>query len=402
MWAADRAAVKVAVGQATALADRLGDVRLLARAAVVPMEGVVWHPQEAGEVDDGRIATLRRALRELPPDEDALRCRVLLGLAVELFYARDATAERRALVEEGLAVARRLGDPRLRVWACITAFIAIFSPAQAERRVTLASEALDAARAIGDEPGTAIALTLRAIAEQEVGRIDAMRENIVAARQLCDRLRLMFPLVVLGWLEVPWLALAGDVQAALALWSRTVDLHSRTSMPQADASPIGALITVRMAAGDVDDALVDAVEGARGSYPRLPTGGVVLGLMCRAGRLDDARARPHAEIAAGDGDLDWLEPVDLALAAEAAFHLGDAALAARVYARLAPYEGRPVCAGSGSALGPVDRALALCAATTGELALATRHADAALALCDAWRIPVVAAWLADERRAAGF
>ena len=92
----------------------------------------------------------------------------------------------------------------------------------------------------------------------------------------------------------------------------------------------------------------------------------------------------------------------VALAAEAAFRLGDADLAARVYARLAPYEGRASCAGSGTALGPVDRVLALCAAATGQRDLAARHADAALALCRAWRIPVVESWLADERRAGGF
>ena len=188
VWAADRAAVKAAVGRATALADRLGDVRLLARAAVVPMEGGGLAPA-AGRARSTtrRIATLRRALRELPPDEDALRCRVLLGLAVELFYARDATAERRALVEEGLAVARRLGDRRLLGLGVHRGIprdlLARLRPSGGSG---LASEALDGgARPSATSRGTAIALTLRAIAEQEIGRIDAMRERHRGARGSC-------------------------------------------------------------------------------------------------------------------------------------------------------------------------------------------------------------------------
>jgi hypothetical protein len=118
--------------------------------------------------------------------------------------------------------------------------------------------------------------------------------------------------------------------------------------------------------------------------------------------LDEARARPRDAIAAPNSELSWFTPVDLAMAAEAAFQLGDAELAARVYTKLAPYEGRTSCGGSGAAVGPVDRALALCAAATGQLDLAARHADAALALCRAWRIPVVEGWLAQERLSGGF
>jgi hypothetical protein len=55
------------------------------------------------------------------------------------------------------------------------------------------------------------------------------------------------------------------------------------------------------------------------------------------------------------------------------------------------------CAGSGSALGPVDAFLAMAAATTGEAEIAARHAADALALCRTWRIPLVAEWISDQR-----
>jgi hypothetical protein len=39
----------------------------------------------------------------------------------------------------------------------------------------------------------------------------------------------------------------------------------------------------------------------------------------------------------------------------------------------------------------------MAAAAAGEADLAVRHADAALALCRDWRIPLAADWLVDQR-----
>jgi hypothetical protein len=44
-------------------------------------------------------------------------------------------------------------------------------------------------------------------------------------------------------------------------------------------------------------------------------------------------------------------------------------------------------------IGPVDAYLAMAAAAVGETSRASAHADAALALCDAWDLPLVAEWL---------
>ena len=84
-------------------------------------------------------------------------------------------------------------------------------------------------------------------------------------------------------------------------------------------------------------------------------------------------------------------------AAEAGLVLGDRALAAAAYDRLAPFAGHSGCAGSGTTLGPVDAFLAQAAAAVGELELAGRHADDALRLCETWQVPLVAQWLRDQR-----
>jgi hypothetical protein len=95
--------------------------------------------------------------------------------------------------------------------------------------------------------------------------------------------------------------------------------------------------------------------------------------------------------------LSWFSLLPWALGAEAALALGDRDLAATTYQLLAPHAGRMACAGSGSALGPVDAFLAMAAATTGEAEIAARHAADALALCRTWRIPLVAEWISDQR-----
>ena len=55
------------------------------------------------------VATLRKLVEQLPPGDSVARCRVMIGLANEIYYTSSAR-EREALCEEALAMARRLGD----------------------------------------------------------------------------------------------------------------------------------------------------------------------------------------------------------------------------------------------------------------------------------------------------
>jgi hypothetical protein len=66
------------------------------------------------------------------------------------------------------------------------------------------------------------------------------------------------------------------------------------------------------------------------------------------------------------------------------------------------YAGYSCSAGSGLAVGPVDAFLAMAAAATGERELAARHADDALALAQAWEVPLVAAWIREQRTTYGY
>ncbi len=389
-WAGDVDAVQEALEAAVDEAQRLGDVERVAVAAVTTTQGMLWTARAVGVVDERIVRTLQDVLHRLPPTDSELRCRVLLVLASELYYA-DGRRQQRALVDEGLGMARRLADPSLLWWACLVAATALWRPASRAERFDLAQEALRAAESADDDTARVHSRVLRAITAMETGRIEHLRGDVSAARTDAERLRLLFPLVVLDTLHLPWLAMGGRFDEAEELLASTLDTVARTNLEPKGGLAMGTLLPVRLwqgrAAELVDDRLEDAAL-SRDAY-RL--------LLLRSGRVEDLRTHLGRYPLTLHTD-DWHTPWQLAVAAEAALVLGLPAEAATAYARLAPLAGTVASAGSGAALGPVDAFLALAAAAVGERAAAGRHADDATALCAAWEIPLVTAWLDDHRQ----
>ena len=72
--------------EAIALARREEDLGRLAAAAAAATDGSVWMPQQWNDVPEDTIEDLRWALAELPHGDSAERCRVMLALAVMLYY----------------------------------------------------------------------------------------------------------------------------------------------------------------------------------------------------------------------------------------------------------------------------------------------------------------------------
>jgi hypothetical protein len=148
-------------------------------------------------------------------------------------------------------------------------------------------------------------------------------------------------------------------------------------------------------------------EELRGVVPGLETVTVMpvhaslSAVLCRIGEIDKATA--YLESHPIDLSPDWwFSTMESGMAAEAALCTGRKDLAADAYAALSEFSGQPACAGSGTALGPVDAFLAMAAEATGERALATRHANDAVRLCEEWRIPSAGQWFADFRSKFGF
>ncbi|GAA1142052.1 BTAD domain-containing putative transcriptional regulator [Kribbella jejuensis] len=395
-WSVDRDALDVALSAAVQEAERLGDAVRMTRAAVAGAEGALWQTRPYGQTDHYLVGILRRALRELPAEDSELRCRALLVLATELYHS-DAPAYREALAEQGMAMARRLGDPGLLVWACQAAFIATWRQATAPDRRQLADEAVAAAIELADPVREALARTLRVIVLHELGRIAEMWAEISRLRAIAEPRRLVYVLIVLTELEPPWLAMRGRFDEADALIEQRRELVAGASLPQRDESMVSAVACVELwrtgAAG-----IVSAFQELAAVSP-MPFDLPIQWMLVRAGRLDDARAIRTAPVPATD---DWVSMHHYCAAAEVAFALGRPDAARTVYRWLSPYAGRVCSAGFSVAIGPVDAFLALAAMATGERELAGRHADRALELCDEWEIPLAAQWLREQRDRGGF
>ena len=397
-WAGDWNGLVATVDQAIEVAEALGDLELVARAAVSATIGALWQSAGHGEVHEGVVAALRKAQAGLPTSDSALRCRVMLGLSNEVYYA-STNQERDALTEQAVAMARRLGDRPLLLDVLLVSFVATWRAATAEDRLANVDEALALAGELGDERNTAVAQTLRAVVLHELGRIEEMHGAAELAWETCDRLHLPYGLLVLSALWLPWYAMAGRFEDADRMLEQIRALDAQMSLKQYDDASAGSQLALRLWQGRAAEML--PMLTALDDHSALPVSAAVAMYLGRAGRAAEIPAYLADHPIDFEHD-DWFAFFVWGCAAEAAYHGGLPDLAAAAYERLAPFAGRPVCAGSGIAIGPVDAFLALAAVTTGETALASTHADAAAELCQTWDVPLVAAWLQDQRDARGF
>jgi DNA-binding SARP family transcriptional activator len=387
--------------EAIEVADEVGDLDLLIRAGEMTSTGSLWTPA-GGVVDAVVVGALRRALDRLPPGDDPRRCRVMLALAGEIYYGATAQ-EREALAEEAVAMARRIGDPALLADATLKATIAIWHPRTAELRLRLAGEAADLARDLRDPVTLASALTLRAVAAGELGDMAALEDSVTSGRAEADRVRHVYAHLLLDSIEVAWAAMRGRDEEVVKHLEHLAGIGEVVSIIGYDEALAGAMMMQLVWQGK-SAAVVDGVV-ALSEDTFLPLSTSRLSMLCRAGRVEEAREwlAAHAEEVAETIDVGtWFATMALSMGAEAACHLRDRALAAATYERLADFAGRPACAGSGTVMGPIDMYLAMAAHATGEDALAARHADRAVELCEQWDVPLATEWVRRERERFGF
>ena len=379
------------------VAGRIGDVRLLAEAASSLAIGALWQTAAYPETNPQVVAALEDSLRRLPDEDDALRCRVMMALATELYYAAPL-AVRAALAEDAVAMARRIGDEQLLVDACEVGFAAIWVPGNAARRLALATEAMERAERLGADRSFVTAATMRAIAEGELGLVAEMEASGAIVLHHAARLHLDFPLQVVESLLLSWHAMRGRFEEAESALARMEVLAERVSIHNADYGMAGALIAIRLWQGRLGEVI--PLFDVLGPGP-LPIVSLHLVFLLRNGDLDAARAA-HDTYVVDLTRVDWYAPINQACAAEAALGLGDPALAAAAYDLMRDRTGETVNAGSGLTLGPVDAFLALAAAALGDHETAAAHADEALRLIDLWDLPLCRTWFEHQRATYAF
>jgi tetratricopeptide (TPR) repeat protein len=362
--------------QAASLARELRSPERLARAAL----GFGGPRGSFGLVDHELVSLLEEALATPGRRDDRVRARLLARLAMELYFA-GATERRATLVDEAVAIARRLGDPATIAYALNARYAALWGPENAAERLAIADEVLTLARRASDHRLAREGRGRRIVALLELGDLPAAHTEIDVHARAAEELRQPYG----RWQAAVW-------QAAEALLEgRFTDGESRAR----DALELGRRVRVTdaencfavqnfiaaMELGRLEE-LQHTVEQWSKREPeamRWITG--LAYLHAELGRRDEAAAafEPVATrgFAAIARDNQWLTRI--ANLADTCAFLGDVARARELGDLLLPYAARNVVMVEGWAcFGSAARSLALLAVTLGQWNEAETHFQAAI------------------------
>jgi class 3 adenylate cyclase/tetratricopeptide (TPR) repeat protein len=216
---------------AAQLAQEPDDADLLSRAVLANTRGF---PSQFGVVDDERVRTLQAAAQALP-DRDPRRAHVLALLASELHYGGEP-ARCRSLATEAIEIARAAGDEPALAQTLSHSIWATAAPDTLEQRLPLIDELLDLARRMNDpflSSLTAAALCSTGIETGDRSRIEA---GLATGRTVAASL----PHPSLGWAwlaaEATWSLAQGEVQTSEEWAIRT--LRAGTAAGEPDAAMV--------------------------------------------------------------------------------------------------------------------------------------------------------------------
>ena len=374
---------------AARLARDLGDAPRLARAALANSRFLFsrW-----GRVDHERTEVLEAALAALGPEDSTLRARLLATLAVELTFSPDLERPDR-LMTEGLAMARRLGDPATLGYVLLESHVPAIGAADQSDLDERRSELAAVTGHLGDpalEFWNAFLHSLQALESGDLPSVDRLIEVLDRSTEEVGQ-----PGFRNFGIEVTFLGrvIAGRFDQAEALAHEGLELAVAAGSLDAHSLFGGQLVQLRFEQGRLEEVL-DLITRAAGRPGALPFTRATFGVaLCELGRPADAR--PVFDDLVADGFRAVFRYDELAtftMLAHICAHLGDADRASELSGRLAPHAGRVNI--WGTTTGPLSHSLGLLDATRG------RHDQAEIHFADAARTAErigAPGWLAHTR-----
>ncbi|HEX6917667.1 MAG TPA: hypothetical protein VF140_06275 [Phycicoccus sp.] len=390
-----------AVVEAVALARADGDPERVARAAAELTRHSVWTPQEYEEVDEDLVDDLRSTLKDLDGHDSPVRCVLMLSLAVQLYYRDGSEPEVDALVDEGVAIARRIGDAGLRAWAAHAGWIALWRSRDLDQRVALADEELAAAGEGDDEAARALAHIMRAGTAVEQGDLETWLTESAAAERIARRRRLAYVEYVLHFVQFALALLRDEDAEADAHVEVMRSMRDGLATPALEWNEFGVLYATASwrpgFAAAVAGGMLDFFRENPFDIGRYP----MMHVLALAGRDDDLRAEVARAPLSPLRDRWWMT-AEAGVRAMVAGVLGADDLARESVDALRPASGRMAVTGISLVQGPVDGYLALGLAVLGERAEAAALAERAAGLAERWGMTAYLRWLREQRDRLGF
>ena len=318
---------------AAELARRNGDGERIARAVLATSRGF----GSVARPDDELIELLRAAADALGAD-DPRRARAVALLASELTFTTEVS-ERRALVEQALALARRHGDEHTLAFVLLYYVFALWFPETLAERRDACDEMVGAARAAADPPLLFHAAARRCSTAFEAG-------DMLVANECLDDMAAVIEATPQPMLRWRWLyysatraLLAGELERAFSLARESGEVGIGAG--ERDAQPFRTALQsfIRWEQGELGGA-VEYLTSAIASFPCFTIFRPLQALaLCEAGRADEGAALLGAAAADGFGSIPsnalWTSAI--LIWAHVTARVGDRNAAEMLYERLAPF-----------------------------------------------------------------
>jgi class 3 adenylate cyclase len=377
--------------RASRLAGAAGDTPRLVRAVLANTRGFV---SETGHVDADRVELLDAALAAIGEHDSPERARLLATLASELTFARD-WARRKALSDESVAIADRLGDPETISEVLSARFITIWTPETLGQRVADTTRELALADAIGNPLARFRALHWCAAAAVEAGDFDQAHSLVEREAAVASRLSQPTADWMVAYDRATQALMHGLLEEAERWAEDAGRIATASGEPEAAAFYAGQLINIRFEQGRLAE-LEPLIAAQADANSGIPAFRAALTLArCEAGMFAEA-ADAIAIDAAGEFaempyDSNWL--CGIAIFAEACGQLGDARAASALHRLLAPWR-EQIAFNSATTWGAVERHVGNMERVLGRLDLAEDCLTRAAELCERIGAPI---WLARTR-----
>ena len=375
--AGDADGARGAYTSAADLARAGGDAEGLARAALGFGAGLSGF--EVQLWDQTQIDLLDEALERLPATDSETRADVMARLSVALAFT-DGAHRRDRLAADAVAMARRIGSPRVVAHALAAHCDAIAGPDHSEEREQEAGEVVELARAAGDRGIELLGLRLRVVARLEQGLSREAHDDMVTFARLAERVGQ--PLY--SWFVPLWHGFEAHAAGDLDELERcTQEVERVGALAESTNAHVLGIVQHSWIAIERDRAelFLDEMRNLMDELASLaPDGGVMVGMY--PGQPDAARRavipRLHEALAHLPKDAEHVSNLSLA-ATSLWLSQEDAGAAAAVHEHLLPYRHRFGVDGIGAgAIGSVERLLGATATLAGRLDDAAEHFEAGL------------------------